>query len=100
MEQAFADIDIAEPGDHVLVKKRRLDRGFLAPKRRRQDHAIEIVAQGLGPELGEHGMAGDLALGHEGHQAEPSRVIEPDPASLVGLDDDMVVASGRRGAVP
>ncbi len=96
MVEAFADIDIAEACDHMLVKQRRLDRGFLATQRRRQGDAVEIIAQGLGPETAEQGVAGEIALRRERHQAEPSRVVKADAASLVGVDDDMVVASGLR----
>lgn len=99
-EQAFTDIDVAEPGNHMLIEERRLDRGFFAPKRRRQGHAIETIAEGFGPEVPEQGMVGDFVLGRECHEAETPGIVEPDQASLVGLDDDMVVASERRGAVP
>ena len=51
-EQALAHIDIAEPGDNTLIHKRRLDRAATALETARQLFGVELVGQGIGPQLG------------------------------------------------
>src|SRR5579875_755435 len=60
--EAFARVDIAEPGDDGLIKQRRLDRGRLAGKRARQHRAIEVVAERLGPEAAQEGVIRPFVL--------------------------------------
>src|SRR5262249_6449602 len=74
--ERLADVNVAEPGHHLLVRQRGLERGLLALARAREYGGIEFVAERLGAERAQQRLALELGAGDELHHAEATRVVE------------------------
>src|SRR5262249_44776116 len=68
--ERLADVNVAEPSHHLLVRQRGLERGLLALARTREHRGIELVAERLGTERAQERLALELGAGNELHHAE------------------------------
>lgn len=87
--ESLADIDIAEACNNALIEQQQLDRGASACQPPLQVARIEV--ERLGPESGERGPFVKNLRRHQVYGPESPRVIESQPRSLVGLDQQMIV---------
>src|SRR5690606_11434898 len=96
-EQAFGDVDVAEPGDDALVEKRGLQGRAPSGEPLLQHGARELVAERLRAELLEELVIEEPVVGDEVHRAEAARVVEADLGTVLENEDDMVVRIARDG---
>src|SRR5262245_58190206 len=61
--ERLADVNVAEPGHHLLVRQRRLERGLLALARTREHRGVEFVAERLGAERAQQRLVLELGAG-------------------------------------
>jgi demethylmenaquinone methyltransferase/2-methoxy-6-polyprenyl-1,4-benzoquinol methylase len=93
-EQALAHIDITEPGDDTLIHERRLDRARTALETARQFAGVELVGQGVGPQLGKQFVVIDGIGVIQQHGAKSARIGKADYRAGVGHKIDVIVAAG------
>ena len=95
--ERFADVDVAEACDDALVEEQQLDRRFPAFQPPLQLLGVDI--ERLGSERLERRPFAELIGFNEVERSEPPRIIEREPPSLVGLDDEMVVLGVSLGSI-
>ena len=96
--ERFANVDIAQARDQVLIQERRLDRRGLPGQTRDQIAFGEPVPQRLRPDVGQQGMAVRRCGVEQVHRAETPCVIEGDARPAPHVQDHMVMLF-RRGVV-
>ena len=84
--QCFADIDIAEACNQLLVEQCRLERRSLAGKACRQIVRRQGIARGFYAEITEKRVLVEPAACNQVHEAEPPRVVVDHPhLAVVGM---------------
>lgn len=94
--EAFAHIDVAKTGHHVLVEEDCLDRPLPAVKPRRDGIPREARFQGVRPHRLEQRVGGEACLDAESAKPEAPGVAKADHRARRDLEIEMVVGSGRR----
>ena len=89
--QRFADIDIAEPCDDVLVEQCRLERRCLATEPLRQVVGIEGIAERLDPDPAQKLVGLSIVPRDEVHDAKAAGIGIDDPGSIIEADHHMIV---------
>ena len=90
-EQRFADIDVAQPGDHRLVQQRRLDRRLLAASAASSTAAVNPSSSGSGPKPGQQAVRVLLRGLDQVDRAEAARIDKADAPAVVGLQLQVLV---------
>ena len=90
--QRLTGIDVAEPGHHALVEKRRFERRAAARKGRPQIFGIEVVAEGLGTKRAEERMARCRRGVDDVHQAEAAGIGVDDAGAVIEQEGHVIVA--------
>ena len=90
--QRLTGIDVAEPGHHALVEKRRFERRAAARKGRPQIFGIEVVAEGLGTKRAEERMARRRRGVDDVHQAEAAGIGVDDAGAVIEQEGHVIVA--------
>ena len=89
--QRLADVDVAEPGHHLLVRQRGLEARLLAAAGLRKKPGVELVAERLGADLLHQRVVGELGARHQQHEAEAARIVEGDAGAGRHVKHDVVV---------
>ena len=71
--------------------------GALRPASPRRAKAVEALAERLGAHAGKRRGPLELIGRHQVDRAEAARIVEAEPPSLLGLDQDMVVEPDLNG---
>lgn len=96
--QAFADVNVAESGDHALIEQGHFDRPAFAGESRIQRHGVEAVSQRIGSQMGEQFVIIQFFGLDQGHEPEAAGIAKPDGARIQ-LEIHMVMGPRRRQAV-
>ena len=89
--QRLAGIDVAEPGYHALVEKRRFERRAAAGKGGAQIFGIEVVAEGLWTKRVEKRVARCRGSVDDVHQAEAAGIGVDDAGAVIEQEGDVIV---------
>lgn len=87
--KSLAHVDIAKPGDDMLVEEQQLDRRRSAFEPASKFRRVEV--ERLGTQGLDRRPFVKLAGRHEVERAEPARIVERKPVPIVGFEDQMVV---------
>ena len=90
-EEGLAGVDVAEAGHHPAVEKEALDRPAPSPGGAAQVPGVEVVGEGLHPEVAEPWAALQLAGGEDLEESEAPGVGVDQGRPRVEGEDDVVV---------
>src|SRR5438477_10585940 len=94
----LARVDVADPGDPLLVEEEALDRDARAPRAPPQPVALERRGDRIGTERGQRAIAREPRSGDVANEPEAARILEPQLRAVLEGDPDVDVRErARRG---
>ena len=98
--QGFAGVDVADAGDHLLVKQGRLHRRVAASQAVGENRARKRFGDGFRPQMPDQRMTWQPLPVGQHHEAEAAGVGEADDRAVADLEHDVFVrcVPGRRRA--
>src|SRR6516164_4876799 len=74
--ERLTNVNVAQPCDDLLVRERRLERGFLSFAKTRERAGIELMRKRLGPEVFQQRLMLQIRARHKLHHAKAAWIVE------------------------